>query len=229
MPALLVPPINVRAAPPLDPPFDDERSPAPVAEPAPAGQPVLPLDWSAPRGAAPALVPTALDRDGSGPRPPVPGRPGPPGPGRPGPPVPGRPAPPVPGRPGQCSPAQGATMHFLSRYLEVLNGYRPAAQLRPLIAPAEFDSVVAQIDRALRRAAAHARRAQAGRAVRPVVVGPARAGEMRLRQLKLHICEPRPGVAEAAAVLGHGDRAFAVALRLERRPAGWMCVVAQVV
>jgi hypothetical protein len=108
------------------------------------------------------------------------------------------------------SHARGAAMHFLSLCLEVLNGFRPVLHLRPLTAPTEFSAVTEQVGRALAR----------------IPRGPKRP-RVRLRELR--ICEPRPEIAEVAAVLGHGDRVWAMALRLERRPAGWLCTFAQVI
>jgi len=102
-------------------------------------------------------------------------------------------------------------MHFLSLCLEVLNGFRPPWHLRPLTAPAEFTGVAEQLTKALRR------------------VPPAGAGRGRVRLRELRVCEPQPDIAEAAAVLGHDDRAWAMALRLERRPAGWLCTLAEVI
>lgn len=211
MPALLAPPIHVRLAPNLDPPYDDEIAAVGVPPvPAPLGQPPLPLDWS-----SPARRPTesATRSDAA--------------------------APPVTTR-SRHSPARGATMHFLSLCLEVLNGFRPTAHLRPLTAPAEFGGVVEQIARAMRRASSpHRRGAPTLRSdrlagarplpARPVGRPPRHGPPVRIRLRELRVCEPRPGVVEAAAVLGNDDRAFALALRLERRPAGWLCTLAQVV
>jgi hypothetical protein len=101
-------------------------------------------------------------------------------------------------------------MHFLSLCLEVLNGFRPVTHLRPLTAPTEFSAVTEQVGRALDRI-------------------PRGSGRPRVRLRELRVCEPLPGIAELAAVLGHGDRAWAMALRLERRPTGWLCTFAQVV
>lgn len=103
--------------------------------------------------------------------------------------------------------ARGAAMHFLSRCLEVLNGFRPVWHLRPLTAPARFTGIADQLTAALER------------------VPPG----TRVRLLGLRVCEPRPDVAEAAAVLGDDDRSWAMAVRLERRPAGWLCTLVQVV
>jgi hypothetical protein len=201
MPTLLAPPIHVRPAPSLDPPYDDELGPASVV-PAPGlvAQPPLPLDWSgrhrptpAAAGATETTAPPRTMR-----RPP--------------------------------SPARGATMHFLSLCLEVLNGYRPVAHLRRLTTPAEFNNVAEQMARARARMNAPERQVGSCSAPPRSVVRPLRGGPpARIRLRKLLLCEPRPGLAEAAAVLGHDDRSFALALRLERRPTGWLCTLAQVI
>ncbi|MFS8479106.1 MAG: Rv3235 family protein [Micromonosporaceae bacterium] len=252
MPALLAPPIRVRPAPPIDPPYDDELGPAAV-DPLALAQPPLPLDWStARRGAdvpwlgAPRLRPDPRVRPADQPARPDATRSGQ-GTGAPSPTGSSAPGSPhasgslhalgSPGGPARRpSPAQGATMHFLSLCLEVLNGYRPATHLRPLTAPTEFAGVAEQLVVARARAvppvgpALSGRPAQPWRTVRPVAAQPGRAGRVpRVRLRKLRVCEPRPGVAEAAAVLGMDTRAFALALRLERRPSGWLCTLAQVV
>lgn len=248
MPIVFATPITVRRAPALEPPFDDER-PAddqwpfderqPLDERQPFGderpvrdaaagqavQPTLPLDWSW-SGVRP---PSGQRRDdgpdlryGS-----TTGRPGDRnargmtsgGTGDRGPrSVPGHRTrdgnahhrPPRPGTRPSASAARGATMHFLSLFLEVLNGFRPPLHLRQLTAPREFLAVVEQVTRALGRVRAGGQPA-------------------RVRLRKLLVCEPCPGVAEATAVLGQGNRAWALALRLERCPTGWVCTLIQVI
>lgn len=231
MAALLTPPIHVRPAPSLDPPYDDEIVTADVpAVPTALAQPPLPLDWSSPPHHPPAQA--ARTGSSSGPSP-----------ARPASAVPGLALPtdatPLSAGRRPRSPARGATMHFLSLCLEVLNGFRPAAHLRPLTAPAEFAGVAAQLARAPQPSATPTRHGPSARregsaGARPLPARPAgRPGKSgpgtRIRLRELRICEPRAGVVEAAAVLGTPDRAFALALRLERRPAGWLCVLAQVV
>jgi hypothetical protein len=49
------------------------------------------------------------------------------------------------------------------------------------------------------------------------------------RLLKLHVSEPRDGVAEVVAVLSHGGVSLAMAMRLERRSSQWLCALVQVV
>jgi len=211
MPALLAPAIRVRPAPAIDPPYDDEVGRAPTDLLALA-QPPLPLDWTGPRPVAGASRPGPAPHSGA------------------------RVLPATGAARRRPSPAQGAAMHFLSLCLEVLNGYRPATHLRPLVVPTEFAAVAEQITRARARAtlpagpARHVRPDQARRLIRPATTRPGRNGQPpRIRLRRLRVCEPRPGVAEAAAVLGMESRAFALALRLERRPSGWQCTLAQVI
>lgn len=216
MPVVLAPPIQVRPVPALDPPYDDEDARPPYLRLAGiAGQATLPLDWTPRPGrlsAAGGRGQAAGERGQAA--------------GGPGQAVGERgqaasptahaakqvgPAQPSPRSDGvHRSPARGAAMHFLSLCLEVLNGFRPPPHLRPLTAPSEFPALAQQVSRALDR----------------IPRGPRRP-RVRLRELR--VCEPRPGVAEAAAVLGHGDRVWAMAVRLERRPAGWLCTFAQVI
>jgi hypothetical protein len=109
------------------------------------------------------------------------------------------------------SPARGAAMHFLSLCLEVLNGFRPAWHLRPLTTPMGFTRIAEQLSGATSRLPAHG------------------ADRIRVKLRDLRVCEPLPGVAEAAAVLGQDDRVWAMALRLERRPASWQCTLLHVI
>lgn len=122
-------------------------------------------------------------------------------------------------RAGASSPVQAAAMRFVAACLEVMNGYRPVAHLRRLTAPAEFTAIAEEMIRALRRVSG-------SRGARPPTRSPA-PSSVRLRDLRT--CEPRDGAIEAAAVLGHGDRSWALALRLERRPAGWLCTTVRLV
>lgn len=47
--------------------------------------------------------------------------------------------------------------------------------------------------------------------------------------IRLRVSEPLDGVAEVVAVLSQADASIAMALRLERRGADWLCTVAQVI
>ncbi|WP_330186228.1 Rv3235 family protein [Dactylosporangium sp. AC04546] len=169
--------------------------------PAVVVRPVPPLD--PPAGAAPAAMP-GLDEL------PLPW-PGPPGT------VLRRPDDPRP--PG----AHPACRRFAGLCVEVLNGYRPPAQLRPLTHPHRFTDVTDQLmRRAVRIRMRPAEAARQGRLV---------------RARRLLVTEPLPGVAEAVLVLEQGETAWAMAMRLEHDPAGhsppqmqgWRCMLLQVV
>jgi hypothetical protein len=122
-------------------------------------------------------------------------------------PAPDRPPVPPADPPGPTSEARRAARRFMAICVEVLDGYRPPGHLRPLTSPAEFAKVTEEIARAVRRGAAPPR--------------------LRLRELR--VCEPRPGIAEIAAVLGRGPCVWAMAVRLEHRHARWLCTVAVVI
>jgi hypothetical protein len=99
---------------------------------------------------------------------------------------------------------------FVGTCVEVLNGYRPPAQLRVLTDPTRTGAVLDQLAGAVARLGPIRRRA-----TRPVV---------RLRRLR--VCQPQPAVIEAAAVLAvPSGRSWAMAVRLERRAPGWICLV----
>src|SRR5262249_35671895 len=145
-----------------------------------------------------------------------PGTPPPP----PRPPQPRRPRPAPAGR-GPRSNAYTAAQRFVSLCVEILNGYRPPSQLRPLSHPQRFTDISDQI---LRRTVR----------VRMTPGQAARHGHL-VRARRLLLSEPIDGVAEGAVVLEHGESTWAMAIRLERtnRPGagvlGWICTVVQVV
>ncbi|HEX6969976.1 MAG TPA: Rv3235 family protein [Micromonosporaceae bacterium] len=173
--------------PPLDPPFDDEAAPP----------------WTGPHQLA-LDFPTASRRPGNL-RPRTGTRPGQ---RRSAPSLDPRPAPP-PGTPvGASVEARQAARRFLLACLEIFNGYRTAAQVRPLAGRGELHEVVKQLNLGLERLTALRRRT--GDRRQPV----------RLRRIR--ICEPRSGVAEAAAVLDIGGHARAFAFRVERRHGSWV-------
>jgi hypothetical protein len=207
------PSIRLRAVPPLDPPFDDE--PALATWPPPSvDQLVLDL-WARRQGtgrSGPVRTRAGDARradPATGVTTAAPGAGGPAG---------DRPAPCDSGLPpaalATASPeAKQAAHRFLGRCLEILNGYRPVGHIRPLSAPADAVGVMERIGAAGRRLTVPAARPR-----RPVA-------PIRLRVLR--VCEPRPGVAEIAAVLGRADRAWALTLRLERRRGNWVATAAQ--
>ncbi|MCW3814714.1 Rv3235 family protein [Micromonospora sp. DR5-3] len=109
--------------------------------------------------------------------------------------------------------ATRAAYRFVRTFLEIVNGYRPPGQLRPLCLPDAAARVAAELTRAARRVGPVRRRA-----TRPV---------LQLRRLR--VCEPRAGAAEVAAVLaGAGGASWAIALRVERRRGAWLCTTLDV-
>ncbi|WP_422734231.1 Rv3235 family protein [Micromonospora sp. WMMD558] len=182
------PPVRLRPAPSFDPPcVEDDPAGWPVH-----GQLALDLFEAARRGTA---------------RPPDRRR-------RPGP-APGRPGRPVP--PGALvtatAEASRAAHRFVATCLEVVNGYRPPGQLRPLLDPARAADLLPEVGRATGRSGPARRRS-----TRPLV---------HLRRLR--VCEPRGGAVEAAAVLaGPAGRVWAMAFRLEHRRGTWLCTALQV-
>jgi hypothetical protein len=115
--------------------------------------------------------------------------------------------------------AERAARRFLGCCLEVLNGYRPAAQLRPLLAPADAAAVIEHLVAATGLVPSRPR----GRAGLPPTGW---TDPVRLRTHR--VCEPAAGVAETAAALGVADRTWAMAFRLERRRGTWLGITAQV-
>ncbi|MFG1743591.1 Rv3235 family protein [Micromonospora chalcea] len=180
------PPVRLRPAPPLDPPCVDE-------EPlwSPVGQ--LTLDLSDPRRDA-AARPAGRAPD---------------------------PAPAWPrwtGTPASALASAApegtrAAHRFVRTFLEIVNGFRPPGQLRPLCVPESAGPVAAELTRAARRVTPVRRRT-----ARPTLL---------LRRLR--VCEPRAGAVEATAVFaGVGGTSWAVAIRLERRRGTWLCLVLDV-
>jgi Family of unknown function (DUF6459) len=117
---------------------------------------------------------------------------------------------PRPGPEDGCS-GREATRRFVGLCVEVINGFRPVSHLRKVTGPQRFADVADQI---LRRTA-RLRKAQGNR--------------QQVRVRRIQMAEPRTGVVEAAAVLDHGGRCWAMAIRLERGTRGWECVVIQVI
>jgi hypothetical protein len=124
---------------------------------------------------------------------------------------PSAPAPLPPAAVAGASPeCHTAALRFLNVCLELFNGFRSPAQMRPLIAIPQALEVLDELARGLRRVTEMRRRRQ--------------GHDARVRRSQLRTCEPRPGVAEVTAVLNDGNRTWALAYRLERLTTGWRCV-----
>ncbi|MFI7647088.1 Rv3235 family protein [Micromonospora sp. NPDC049460] len=188
------PPVRLRPAPSFEPPFADDDA---AHWPAPAHAQLV-LDLFEPARRDPDRPPGRRARVS----------PAPAGPGR------GSAAPLPPGALVTATPeATRAAHRFVSTCLEVLNGYRPPGQLRPLLDPTRAAGLLPELARATARSGPARRRS-----TRPAV---------RLRRLR--VCEPRAAAVEAAAVLaGAGGRTWAMALRLEHRRGTWLCTALQV-
>lgn len=186
------PPVRLRPAPPLDPPFADEPSADPWPRPL-GGQLTLDLPGPDVRGRSrPTGRPGVL-------------RPAPAGPSR----TSAAPPPPATSTPE----ATRAAHRFVGMCLEILNGYRPVGQIRPLSDPTQAATVIEQLARAATRVGPVRRRS-----TRPAV---------RLRRLRAY--EPRCAAVEVTAVLSSTTgRSWAMALRLERRRGSWICTAMQV-
>ncbi|GAB3063895.1 Rv3235 family protein [Micromonospora schwarzwaldensis] len=214
------PPVRLRPAPPLDPPCTDEdavwshvgqlaldlvdtrrRDPGRPAGRAPdrapgwprwsaSGAPGSGVTWSAAHSAGTTSRPA--DRDTTG---------------RPG-------SGPSTSALAAASPEAARAAHrFVRMFLEIVNGFRPPGQLRPLCLPEAASQVSAELTRAARR-------------VPPVRRRTARPA---LHLLRLRVCEPRAGAVEATAVFtGAGGASWAVAVRLEHRRGNWLCLVLDV-
>ncbi|WP_412742951.1 Rv3235 family protein [Krasilnikovia sp. MM14-A1004] len=124
---------------------------------------------------------------------------------------------------GVSGEARAAVHRFVSAFVEVLNGYRPAAHLRRLTLPAQAARVVAQAVTGVHRVA-ELRRAGSRRTTDRHGRGAAPAAVLRLR-----LCEPRPGAVEATVLLVTGGRTWALALRLELDDQTWLATTVQLV
>lgn len=95
--------------------------------------------------------------------------------------------------------------------LEVMTGVRAAPQVVRWTTP-EVYAVVA------RRGAVVARRNAQGRTMR----------RHRIQVIRVRVCEPADGVAEAAVIVRHGDRVRAVAMRMVGQDGKWRVSALQI-
>lgn len=133
---------------------------------------------------------------------------------------PGRTPPPIPPEAlaGASAEARGAAHRFLTRSLEILNGYRPIGHLRAVSALMEAPTILTSAGQALRAIGRY--REAAG--LPPVAGRRPLAPAGRVHPRRLRVCEPRPGVAEASAVLTTAGRTWALAYRLELLHGRWL-------
>lgn len=197
------PTIRLRPAPPSDPPFDDELPPDVWAPPDQ-------LAFDFPSGSDGGVAVGTASASGRGPEA-AGGR------------VPdesagvvGTPAEPTASGEPAAGDARRAVRRFVQLAVEVLNGHRPAAQLRRLAHPMEASKVVAQAITGAHRVNQLRRTAQVSR---PSPVG--------VRGVRL--CEPRRGAVEAAVLLETGQRTWAMALRLELHHETWTATVLRLI
>lgn len=178
------PAVVVRAAPPLDPPYEES-----LARP-PAGMDFLPGDWLTFPGTH-AITPSRPDRTTQ------------------------------PADSPALPPPHAAAQRFVGLCVEILNGYRPAAHLRPMTHPKHYTAVTDQLTRRTVR-------------VRMPPAQAARQGQL-VRVRRMLLGEPLAGVAELAVVLEQGPATWAMAIRLERpaKPtrglSTWVCTLIQVI
>lgn len=104
-----------------------------------------------------------------------------------------------------------AAHRFLNLCLELFNGFRSPTGLRPLLRVTEAHVVMEELSRGLRCLAKRRREQRA-----------------TIRRRQLRTCEPRPGVAEVAAVLSDGRVTWSIAYRLELDGTAWRCTALSV-
>lgn len=107
-----------------------------------------------------------------------------------------------------------AARRFVMLCVEICHGFRPAAQVSKVCRPRDAQLIVDEVARLAREVAAR----------KP-------AGVSRLNAIKprrIRVCEPRPGVSEAAVVLSVHGTILALAFRLERQKDDprWLCTAA---
>jgi hypothetical protein len=136
-----------------------------------------------------------------------------------------------PGRAGDGpSEAELAAARFVRYCCEVLGGFRPVRHLSVLIAAEYFTEASERLLRPRRQDTRGpiGGYPSGGPVRRPAAIrtatGPADTVQVRTQR----VSEPIDGVAEVSAVFARGTEVWAMALRLERGPAGWLCTYLQV-
>jgi Family of unknown function (DUF6459) len=125
---------------------------------------------------------------------------------------------------GAGGDAKLAVRRFVHVCVEVLNGYRPAAHLRPLSLPKDAAGVVEQAVAGTGRVAQIRHGGARARAVDRRERGP---GPVAV--LKLQLCYPRQGAVEATILLVTGERTWAMALRMELHQQTWAATTLRLV
>ena len=214
--AVYLPTIRVVPAPRSEPPTDEELRAAGVDVP-PMGARLLPLDLP---GSPTRAGRIRSDRTGRSVE------------------VVGTDTPPEP----PPSPARAATRLFLATCVEVIGGFRPMSQLRPLCMPDRFTEIADRLATHPATTPGGRIRTQAYRTThRSPVTGRATGAPPRVARgnqtaptdragvRRVQICDIGPAVAEVAAVLGRRDIVWAMALRFEHRRGRWLCTLVEVI
>lgn len=192
--------LRVHRAPLLDPPFEDELSPAiyrPLILDTASTRFVDPQATTSPEGYTAALHFVADAQANE------------------------RAAPPVEpaialaavrnaNRLGQTS---AAALRFLNVCLELFNGFRSPRQILTLLHVEHAHAVLEELTRTTRHLNEMRRRDNG----------------TRVRRRQLRTCEPRAGAVEVAAVLTDGVRSFAMCYRLEGEASTWRCTCLRVI
>jgi Family of unknown function (DUF6459) len=126
---------------------------------------------------------------------------------------------------GASPESRQAARRFAATCLEILNGYRPTGQVRPLVSPPEATDISEQLELGRQRVAELRQHTAPRVGLRRSGRDGAPAGLITLGPVR--VCEPRPGIAEVAAVLASAGRSWAFAFRLERRRDAWLCTAAR--
>jgi hypothetical protein len=136
------------------------------------------------------------------------------------------------------SPARSATRVFLATCVEVIAGFRPMAQLRPLCLPDRFTDIADRLAAHPATSPASRSNALAYRASRTVAraasapprvprinqTGPVDKAGIR----RVQICDIGTRAAEVAVVLGRREEVWAMALRFELRRGQWLCSLIEI-